>query len=125
MIVFLLIFIKIEKDIPKYGTAITIIDILFRGFILSWCAGISLLNHLSGGEIIIYIIAIISIAVTPLYRPFNLFVSYGVIHTYFLILLPFFNTSGDHLFSYYINSSSILIMSWAISCMRIKNSVED
>ncbi|MDD3174828.1 MAG: GGDEF domain-containing protein, partial [Herbinix sp.] len=59
------------------------------------------------------------------YRPFNLFVSYGVIHTYFLLLLPFFNTSGDHLFSYYINSSSILIMSWAISCMRIKNSVED
>lgn len=125
MPIFLMFFIKFERNISMHHGHITVIGVLFMTFILFWCGGISLLDQLSDGEIIIYVIAVVCVAVTPLYRPVNLLVSYFFIHVIFLILLPWFNISGEHLISNSINSTTIVIMSWVIASIRYKSRAED
>jgi diguanylate cyclase (GGDEF)-like protein len=97
----------------------------FISFILIWCAGISLLDQLSYGQIIVYVVAIISIAVTPLFKPVTLFTVYLTIHALFLAFMLYFQKSSEILFGNFLNSTTILIISWVISCMRYKNRVED
>jgi len=125
MIVFLLIFIKLGKNVPKHLISIRYTGIFFISFILIWCAGISLLDQLISGQIIVYIVAIIAIAVTPIYEPFLLLLIYLFIHSFFLILMPYFQKSAELLFANSINSITFLIMSWAISYMRYKQWAED
>ncbi|HBN85632.1 MAG TPA: hypothetical protein DDZ89_17515 [Clostridiales bacterium] len=125
MSIFLLIFIHLGKNVVKHGFGINCSGILFSIFILAWCAGISLLDQLSNGQVIVYVVAIISIAVTPILHPFILFFMYIVIHTAFLVLLPRFQSSSELLFTNSINSTSFLVISWAISLMRYKRSVEE
>ena len=125
MIVFLLIFIKLGKNVPKHLISIRYTGIFFISFILIWCAGISLLDQLISGQIIVYIVAIIAIAVTPIYEPFLLLLIYLFIHSFFLILMPYFQKSAELLFANSINSITFLIMSWAISYMRYKQWTED
>lgn len=125
MIVFLLIFIKLGKNVPKHLISIRYTGIFFISFILIWCAGISLLDQLISGQIIVYIVAIIAIAVTPIYKPFLLLLIYLIIHSFFLILMPYFQKSAELLFANSINSITFLIMSWAISYMRYKQWTED
>ncbi len=125
MIIFLFLFNRLEKNIPGFHKAIHITGFLFMEFILSCCAVISLLDQLTNGEIIIYAVAVIAIAVTPLYRPLDLFLSYMLIHIPFLLLLPYFNTSGKHLYGECVNSTAIVMISWAISFMRYKYRIED
>lgn len=125
MIIFAFLFSRLEKDIPRFHKVIHITGFLFMEFILSCCAMISLLDQLSNGEIIIYAVAVIAIAVTPLYRPLDLLLSYMLIHIPFLLLLPYFNTSGRHLYGECVNSTAIVMISWAISFMRYKYRMED
>ena len=125
MTAFLLIFIKLGSNVPKYGICIRFAGIFFISFILAWCAGISLLDQLTNGQVIVYVIAIISIAVTPIYEPFLLLLMYLIIHIFFLILLPYFQKSAELLFANSVNSTAFLIISWAISCMRYKKQAED
>ena len=115
MIVFLLIFIKLGKNVPKHLISIRYTGIFFISFILIWCAGISLLDQLISGQIIVYIVAIIAIAVTPIYKPFLLLLIYLIIHSFFLILMPYFQKSAELLFANSFNSITFIIMSWAIS----------
>lgn len=124
MAFFLLVFIKFGRNIPGYGTGIRIAGILFAYFILLWCAGISLLDQLSSGQIIIYVAAIMAVAMTPLYEPVVLLIIYLTVHIFFIALLPYFQRSGGTLFDNYINSTSILIVSWAISQMRYRRQIE-
>jgi len=84
MTIFLLIIIKLEKDTAKNVVSIRIAQILFIGFILLWCAGISLLHQLTNGQIIIYIAAIISIAGTLYIEPPISFLIYSITHLVFL-----------------------------------------
>jgi diguanylate cyclase (GGDEF)-like protein len=126
MAVFLAVFIKLEKNIPEKWTNIQIAGTSFGVFILLWCAGISLLDQLSyGGQVIVYVVAVVSIAVTPFYKPVILLVIYSVAHILFLVLMPYFQKSSGILFGNYINSTSFLIISWAISYMRYKNRIEE
>lgn len=126
MAIFLSIFIKLQKNIPEKWTSIQIAGISFGIFILLWCAGISLLDQLSyGGQVIVYVVAIISVSVTPFYRPVILLVIYSVVHILFFILMHYFQKSSGILFGNYINSTSFLIISWAISYMRYKNRIEE
>lgn len=125
MVVFLLIFLKLGNNISENGTSIMVVGVSFTSFILVWCAGISLLDQLSYGQIIVYTVAIISIAVTPFFKPITLLLIYSTIHTSFLVFMLHFQKSSEILFGNYINSTTFLIISWVISCMRYKNRVED
>lgn len=125
MIVYLLVFIKLDTNIPGYAGEIRAAGVSFISVILLWCAGISLLDQLSSGQVIVYTVAIICIAVTPIFEPVTLLLVYLTIHALFLALMPYFQKSGGMLFSNYINSSTFLIISWAISYMRYKKQVED
>lgn len=126
MVIHLLVFIRLGKNIPKHRTGILAAGISFAGFILFWCAGISLLDQLSyGGQIIVYAVAIIAVAVTPYYEPKVLLYIYLSVHISFLILMAYFQKSGGLLFGNFINVTSFIIISWAISYMRYKGKAED
>lgn len=125
MIVYLFIFLKLGTNVSKYETGISIAGICFVSSILLWCAAISLLDQLSSGQIIVYTVAIIAIAVTPMYKPMTLLIVYFINHGLFMVLLPHFQKSYKILFGNYINSTTFLIISWAISCIRYKNQVDD
>lgn len=125
MIAFFAIFTKLEADVPKHISYIRYAGIFFIGFILMWCAGISLLDQLASGQVIVYVVAVISIAVTPYYEPVILFLVYLIIHSLFLIAMPYFQESTQMLIGNSINTTTFVIMSWVISCMRYKKQAED
>lgn len=92
-----------------------------------WCAGISLLDQLSSGQVIVYVVAVISIAITPFFKPAVLLIVYLAIHLLFLTVMlatPYFQNSA-HLLSNSTNATTFVIMSWAISCMRYKKQADD
>ena len=125
MVAFLVIFTKFGMHISKYRRAIRNTGILFISFILAWCAGISLLDQFTNGQVIVYVVALIAIAVTPIYEPMLLWIIYFVIHLIFLIFMPYFQKSADLVFANSVNSTAFLIMSWVISFSRYKKQVED
>jgi len=125
MITYLLLFIKLGRNIPANSTIIQIGGISFAALILYWCAGISLLDQLSYGQIIVYITALLAIAVIPLFSPLVLLSIYVPCQVLFVAFLPHFQQSGDVLFGNYVNSTTFMIISWVISRMRYLNFVED
>ncbi len=124
MILYLCIFLKLQKNIPNNNLSIKVAGISFSSLILLWCAGISLLDQLSNGQVMVYTVAMIFIAITPYIEPLTLLAVYVPIHVLFLYLLPLFNPHGTF-FGSYINSTSFLVISWAISCMRYQKQIED
>lgn len=125
MIVHLVIFIKFQKDIPKYRNGIRMAGLTFTSSIILWSVGISLLGQLYGGQVTLYAGAILSAAIAPIYRPVTLLLIYIANHTLFLIFMPYFQKSEAILYQNYMYSTTILIASWAISLMRYKKHVED
>ena len=125
MIAFFIIFTKLGTDVPKHISCIRSTGIFFIGFILMWCAGISLLDQLTSGQVIVYVVAIISVAITPFFEPLILLLVYLTIHSLFLIAMPYFQESTRLLLGNSINTTTFVIMSWAISCMRYKKQAED
>lgn len=121
---FHLVFIAIGKDVPGNLKCFRIIGYLFAGFILLWCAGISILDQSSNGQIIVYTVAIFAVAVTPYYKPVTLLMIYLITHAAFILMLLHFQNSSGSLFSNYMNSTSFLVISWAVSCMRYKKLAE-
>ncbi|HCS73806.1 MAG TPA: hypothetical protein DIW17_08020, partial [Clostridiales bacterium] len=115
MIAFLVIFTRLGTDVPQNIAGIRYAGVFFISFILMWCAGISLLDQLTSGQVIVYIVAIIATAITPLISPVALLLIYLLIHTLFLILMQYFQESAELLFMNSINTSTFVIMSWAIS----------
>lgn len=125
MVIFLLLIIKFEKNITLYEKGIKIFAVSFVSFILLWCAGISLLDQFSSGQIIVYAIAVISISIAPLFMPVTLLIVFFINHSIFLILLPYFQKSYGVLFLNESNSTTFLIIAWVISYMRYNKHVED
>lgn len=125
MTIFLLTFIRLGKNVSAHPAAINVAGTGFIAFILLWCAGISLLDQLSGGGILVYTVAVVAVAVTPLFHPALLLIIYLVVQAIFLFLLPSFNISGRHLFGSCINSSVFIAISWMISYMRYRNKADD
>ena len=123
MIIFLWLFIKFGKDISHYGKSIDVLGVLYASFILLWCAGISLLDQISSGQIIVYTVAVLAVAVTPLYKPYVILIIYSCVNTVFLCFLPFFSTS-DWVFGNTINATGFITISWAISYMRYKRQMK-
>lgn len=125
MAIYLLVFVKLENNMPENGTTIMAVGVSFTGFILIWCAGISLLDQLFYGQIIVYVVAIIAVAVTPFFKPVTLLSIYLTIHTAFLAFMLYFQKSSGIIYANYVNSTTFIIISWVISCMRYKSRVED
>lgn len=125
MTFFLIAFKKIDKNVPLYRKQIRFYGIAFASFILIWCALISLLDQHSTGQIIVYTVAILAVAVTPIYEPLYLLFQYTTVQIIFLILLFHFQKTGDGFWGNAINSTTFIIISWAISIMRYKKQVED
>lgn len=125
MLVFVYIFIKLEGDIPGNGKAINVTGMLFTAFILLWCAMISLLDQFSSGQIIVYVVAIISIAVVPLFKPVITLTVYSVTQVIFIELMPFFTKNHVFPVGNIFNSSMFILLAVAISAMRYKRWGED
>lgn len=125
MIVYLAVFIKLGTDAAKNLSKIFFAGTLFINFILLWCAGISLLDQRSSGQVIVYLIAVISVAITPIFEPHVLCFVYLAVHTLFLIALPHFQESAQLIYGNSVNTTTFVITSWAISYMRYKKQVED
>lgn len=87
MILYLCIFLKLQKNIPNNNLSIKVAGISFSSLILLWCAGISLLDQLSNGQVMVYTVAMIFIAITPYIEPLTLLAVYVPIHVLFLYLI--------------------------------------
>jgi diguanylate cyclase (GGDEF)-like protein len=125
MAAYSVIFAKLEKGFPKRQRGIMPVGISFTVFSLSWCAGISLLDQLSSGQVIVYTTAIIAIAVTPFFKPATFFTIYTAVHTAFIILIPHFQKPGARTFGSIINSTAFVAISMAIAYMRFKKQGDD
>jgi diguanylate cyclase (GGDEF)-like protein len=125
MILFLLIFIRLDKNIAENGARISVIGIIFSSFILWWCAGISVIDQLSSGQITVYTVAILSISAAPIFNPLTLLRIYMPCHLMFIGALLYFSDIFDNTFFNSTNSTTFIIISMAISYMRYKNRVED
>lgn len=125
MIAFLAAFTKLGADVPRHIARIRYAGIFFISLILIWCAGISLLDQLRSGQVIVYVVAIIAVAITPLMSPVTLLLTYLLIHSLFLIAMPYFQESTELLFINSINTTTFVIMSWAIAFMRYKRAIEE
>lgn len=125
MVIYLLVFIKLGKNIAGNSTIIQLGGISFAAVILYWCAGISLLDQYYYGQIIVYVTALLAIAVIPLFSPLVLLSIYVPCQILFVALLPYFQQSSEVLFGNYVNSTTFLVISWVISRMRYLNFVED
>lgn len=125
MTAFYMIFTRLGADVPRHATRIRVTGVTFIAFILLWCAGISLLDQFSSGQVIVYVMAVISIAITTLFEPVRLILIYSTVHLLFLIAMPFFQRSVQLALGNSLNSTTFVVMSWAISCMRYKKQVED
>ncbi len=125
MLAFLTIYMKLGTDVLRYISAIRLVGYVFISFILIWCAGISLLDQLTNGQVVIYVVAVIAIAITPLISPLILLSLYLLIHALFLIIMPYFQESTGLLFANSINTTTFVIISWAISLMRYRRSIEE
>lgn len=125
MIVYLLVFSKLEGNISANKTIIEVSGISFACILLYWCMGISLLDQLSYGQIIVYISALLAIAVVPLFSPLVSLFLYCSSQILFIALLPYFQQSSSVLYGHYVNSSTLAVLSWIISRIRYVSFVED
>lgn len=125
MVTFLFLFLYFEQDIQKYLKPTLITGSFFAVFTLLWCVGISLLDQSNNGQVIVYVFALLAIAVVPIFQPMLLLLIYSVVHVVFLVLLPSYQSSVDLTFANAINTSAFLIVAWTISCARYKKQEED
>lgn len=124
MCFYLFAFSKIKntvEDKGKYHLCVT----SFSVFLLAWCASVTLLDQLSSGQITIYGIATICLAIFPLFHTRILLPIYLSVHIPFLILLPIFQKSSDILFDNSFNSTVCIIISLIISRYLFKTKMDD
>lgn len=125
MLAFLAVFTGYGHAIPAHRAGIRISGIIFTGFILFWCAGISLLDQTSSGQIMVYIVAVLAVAATPFFKPVVIFCMYLSVQTAFLVMLPYFQHSGRVPFGNIMNSTAFVIISWTISAMRYNSRAKE
>ena len=125
MSIFYFIFTRLGKNFEQKSTDIMIAGILFTSFILLWCSGISLMDQMSRGQIIVYVTAIVAVAVTPFFKPLTLILIYLPVHIVFIACMFSFEHFSSNMFGNSVNSTTILIISLVISYIRYKARVEE
>ena len=125
MLAFSLLFRRLEKSVQAHKTVIGVVGVVFSTFILCWCAGISVLDQMSSGQISVYIFAVLAIAVTPYFKPGVLLLMYLPVHTVFLVLLAEVSAPTRPPFANCVNSTAFLMVAWMISTMRYQRLAEE
>lgn len=120
MLLFYYFFSKFEKDISRYQKVIQPFGVFFTGFILCWCAGISILDQRSSGQIMVYAIAAIAVAVAPVLHPLIMLSIFLPVQTAFLIMLILVSPYPTLPFGNCVNSSVLVVVAWFIAFMRYK-----
>lgn len=115
---------KFRNNIAEYRTSINIAMISGTSFILLWCAVISILDQSTNGQIIVYVVAIISLAVFPFFKPFTLLLMYLITHSMFIFFMAYLQDSKEILFGNIMNSTLFLIVAWTISRTRYINQIK-
>lgn len=125
MSILIMVFTKMNKKDAKNYVENNRVIIIFTIFLQAWCATISLLDQLSSGQIIVYIISTICIAILPVFRTRTLLPIFASIHILFLILLPVFQKSPDKIFENSINTTSNIVIALIISRFLFKSKLDD
>ena len=122
---FLFFFLQFQKKTSGNEKRIQVTGILFSIFILTYCAGISIVDQFSSGQIIVYTVAILAVAVAPLFHPWELPLVYGPPHVLFLLILILSRQTIGHTFANCMNSTTVVIIACVISWMRYQNRLLD
>jgi len=124
MIGFNLMLRKLETNISSNMQRIDFLGSLFSVFVLAWSAGISLLDQQVNGQLTVYMIALMSVAVVPFFRPMHLLPMYLLVHVFFVVSMRAFQSSSTLVFANFINSTAFMFISWIISATRFKKQEE-
>jgi len=125
MIVFLVVFSRLGSNISKHAKVIRVVFVAFTIYILIWCALISVLDQLTYGQVIVYIMATVAVSVIPYYKPVTMLLIYLPVHIIFMAFMLRFQKSNYVQYANKLNSSTFLMISLAISYMRYKKQIED
>lgn len=125
MFIYLFIFNKLGRNISGNNTVIWVCIISCACFILYWSAGIALLDQLSYGQIIVYVVALITVSAVPLFPSLTLLFILFSAQVLFIFFMPYFQQSVEILYGNYVNSTSFIAISLVISRIRYKNFVDD
>ena len=111
-------FKRIEKDVAAHEAEIRVLGVVFTVFVLCWCAGISTLDQMASGQILVYVFAIIAVAVMPYFRPSVALSIYLSVHAAFVIRLLAVSPHSQILTANIVNSTTFIAIAWFISAMR-------
>lgn len=98
---------------------------IFSFFMLMLSAAISDIDQLIHGDITVFILGSLGIAVINYFRPVTSFFIYGTSFALFLIGITCFQSSEEILRGHYINGSVLVAVSWFLSGMLYNMRVDD
>ncbi|WBW97149.1 GGDEF domain-containing protein [Oceanirhabdus sp. W0125-5] len=123
MIVFLILFQKVGDNNCNNTMMMRIIEISFAGFMVLWAAGISIIDQLHYGQTVVYIAGVIFVAIATYLEPIFVLAIFIFVHTIFIVCLFYIQKSDTILFGNFINTSTIIVVSWYISRKQFKNRI--
>lgn len=124
-LIWLIIFKKIETYHNVNKKLISILQFTFISYILLWGGTISIIDQMSTGQITVYSVSAMSMAVMPYLKPKCSFGIYMYIHILFIIFLLLFQKSMLLLFINVFYSSIFVTLSWIISIILFNNKLND
>lgn len=123
MLVYIVIFKRLDKNVKSIRN-MRLVEIVFTGFMLLWGAAVSLLDQFSYGQIAVYVVTLMAVAVIPILEPLISFFLYFSVQAVFIIALPYFQKSAEIASDHILNSVTFAIVSWVISRLLFKSNIE-
>lgn len=120
MLIFYSAFRRVGKDVAVHEAEIRVLGAVFTTFILCWCAGIATLDQIASGQILVYVFAVIAVSVMPYFKPSVILGIFLFVHVVFISLLIFASQPAKIPFGNIINSTTFVVIAWAVSAMRFK-----
>lgn len=97
------------------------IGYFFTLWMLAWAAAISLADQASYQQVTVYASSLFALAIAPYFAPQVIGSAYLLVHVPFLMLLPHFQTDPVLLSGHTINTSTYVVIAWAVSRMLYVN----
>ncbi|MDP4153315.1 MAG: diguanylate cyclase [Bacillota bacterium] len=114
----------LEKNAENNLSRIEMTIFTFTGFMLIWGALISILDMHISGQVIVYIITVLAVAVVPVFQPIYSLVLYLPVHIFLMIMMPFYCKTSV-LFADYINTNILIILCITVARVRYKSKLSD